>query len=347
LEALGHDPSVLRFAAPPAVYVKLDETSERVYTTYRYKLEEVPVDFSTAAMDRWRDSLQAPAMITDPDAIPATYVVKIADSQFGKPGTDTAIENWKRGVIGHVNTIRNLQALGQSPEGVHVAWMGDETEGIANNYTNQSHIIELNQSQQLELDFDMRVWTLKQYAALGLPISASSVISNHGEFTRNGGKDPVTSRYDNSSTYVARQVKKLFDEAEAFGGPHIDWTIGENDPGVVVELSGERCYFSHMYVEKGRGASTELRTKNAVEKQILGDIPRLGDVRIWFAAHFHHMYSNEFEGKTLFGCPALEAPVGSKEYMKDQFGVWSPPGMLGMLVGSGFEDRGWSNVNVF
>ena len=72
---------------------------------------------------------------------------------------------------------------------------------------------------------------------------------------------------------------------------------------------------------------------------------RLGKVGIWFMAHYHHHYSNEFEGRTLFGCPAIEAEKSS-EYMLDQYGVWSPPGVLGMLVGE-HAHRGWSHLNVF
>jgi hypothetical protein len=276
--------------------------------------------------------------------LPATYPLLIADPQFGKKGTEEAVENYRRGVLGHIAIIEALQAIGRSPERIHTAWMGDESEGVCNNYGNQPHTIELNQSAQLELDFDMRVWTLKELAKLGLPMSASSVISNHGEWTRNGSKDVVTTKGDNASTHIARQVKKLFDEIEPYGGPHIDWTIGGGEPGVTVNLSGVDCYFSHGYIEKGRGNSTETRTRGAIERQILGRTETLGTVPLWFMAHYHHFYTNEFEGRTLFGCPALEAERSS-EYMLDQYGVWSKPGMLGLLVGS-HTSRKWSDLTV-
>lgn len=120
------------------------------------------------------------------------------------------------------------------------------------------------------------------------------------------------------------------------------WTIGEGDPAVTVTLSGVRCYFTHGYVEKGRGTSSETRTRAAIERQILGRTADLGDVPLWYFAHYHHAYSNEFEGRTVWGCPALEAERSS-EYMLNQFGVWSPPGMLGMLVG-GSSGRRWSHA---
>jgi hypothetical protein len=269
-----------------------------------------------------------------------TYVALVADPQLGKKGTAEAIENWKRGLTGHIEQARRLGV-----EGFHIAFMGDEVEGFANNYTNQSATIEMNHSQQLETDFDMRVWSVKEALALGVPVSVSSVISNHGEWTRNGGKDPVTSRGDNSSTHTARLVQKLFAELEQYGIPHVEWYIGDGRPAVTITLSGVKCYFTHGYVEKGRGASTELRAKGAIERQVLGNTDTLGDIRLWFWAHYHHFYSNEFEGRTLFGCPALEAERSS-EWMSEQFGVWSPPGMLGVVV-TDQVDRGWEHCNVY
>lgn len=343
LTACGLNPETTTFLKPPAVTRKIADDGSTVYTTYRYQ----PVDkprIRDWKFDAWRAALPKSEVKAQTVTTPATYLILIADPQLGKKDTEQAAANWRTGILEHIARIRDLTALGRAPERIHIAWMGDETEGVCNNYTNQPHTIELNQTEQLELDFDLRVWTLKQVAELGIPVSASSVISNHGEWTRNGSKDPVTTRADNSSTYVARQVKKLFEEAEQFGGPHITWTIGGSEPGITLNLSGIPCYFSHGYIEKGRGGSTELRTKAAIDRQILGRTDTLGDVKLWFMAHYHHFYSNEFEGRTLFGCPALEAEKSS-EYMLDQFGVWSPAGMLGLLVGEGF-DRGWSGLNV-
>lgn len=312
---------------------------ESVRFTYKRVAQAVgPDGISQETIDAWRDELRTFSADLSSARTDGTYVVLIADPQFGKKGTAQAVENYKRGVTEH---LRRAATLGDS---IHLAWMGDETENVVNSYGNQPHTIELNRSQQLELDFDLRVWTVKEAMRLGKPISASSVISNHGEWTRNGGKDPVTTRNDNASTYVAHQARKLFEELAPFTGVDVEWTIGTEAPGVTVNLGGVECYFSHGYVEKGRGGSTEIRTKSAIERQILGR-RELANVSLWFMAHYHHFYTNEFEGRTLFGCPAIEA-TRSSEYMLDQFGVWSPNGVLGMLV-SDRTGRGWSDVNVF
>lgn len=307
--------------------------------SYKRTKQVIEGGISQEAIEGWRESLRGLGIQWIPSVhTPGTYVILIADPQFGKKGTAQAVENYKRGVKAH------LERAASTGDSIHLAWMGDETENVVNSYGNQPHTIELNRSQQLELDFDMRVWAIKEAMRLGKPISCSSVISNHGEWTRNGGKEPVTTRNDNASTYVAHQVRKLFEELAPFNGVDIEWTIGTEAPGVVVSLGGVDCYFSHGYVEKGRGGSTEIRTKNAIERQILGR-RELADVSIWFMAHYHHFYTNEFEGRTLFGCPALEAEKSS-EYMIDSFGVWSPPGLLGLLVTDAI-DRGWRDLNVF
>lgn len=310
--------------------------------SYSARFRRVTRDMiSPEQVKAWRKALLRDKF---PTPVPArkqgTYVALVADPQLGKKGTAEAEDNWRRGLAAHVEEAR---ALGV--ERFHLAFMGDETEGVANNYTNQAHTIECNQAQQIEKDYDLRIWSIRQALSLGVPVSVSSVISNHGEWTRNGSKDPVTTSNDNASTHVARLVQRFFSELEEYGVPAVEWHIGSGRPGVTVTLSGVECYFSHGYIEKGRGSSTETRTRNAIERQILGNTADLGTTKLWFMAHYHHAYYQEFEGRTLFGCPALEAERSS-EYMLDQFGVWSPPGMLGLVV-TDQNSRGWAHKNIF
>lgn len=333
-----------------------DRDAIQLYS-YSARFRRVNRDMIPAAkIQEWRDHLldrepydlgaSEPTLLDYVSSIPTAYALMVADPQLGKKGTDEAIENWKRGIRQHSAQIVRLQTLGHNIGQLHLAFMGDEHENVANSYTNQPHTIVMNRTEQLELDFDLSVWTIKYLSDLGIPMTASSVISNHGLWTRNDTKEPVTSNNDNSSTYIRRQVKKLFDELAPYdGGPEISWTIGDSTPGVVVDLAGVPAYFSHGFIEKGRGGSTEVKVQNAIERQILGDTDRLGNVPLWFMAHYHHFYTNEFQDRTLFGCPALEAEKSS-EYMRDQYGVWSKPGMLGLLVGTHTERR-FSDVNVY
>lgn len=307
-------------------------------------------------LERWRSVLMQPATVARPafkaaEGTPGTYALWPSDLQLGKPGTAEAVENFQTGIREGLAECQRLVETGVPIEGIHIGWGGDETEGVCNNYANQSYLAELNLAEQLELDTDLRIWAVKEALALGLPLSCSSVVSNHGEWSRNGSKDVETTKSDNASTHIARQVKRLFDELEPHTGQHIDWTIGgahSSDPGLVVTLSGEPVYTSHGHIEKGSGGSTELRTKNAIEKQLLGDMlaeRRLLDVRLFVMAHYHHHYLIEDRGRVIMGLPALEAE-GSSDYMRSAYGVWSPSGVVGMVVGK-FDQRPYRHLNVF
>ena len=331
--------------------------------TYLYaarfrKVNRIDPEMSNAeALRKWRSvMLKSPATRKPkfkPGAgKPGTFTLWPSDLQLGKTGTAKSVQNFQSGITEGLTEAQRLLDAGEPIEGIHIGWGGDETEGIANNYTNQPYIIELDQSDQLELDYDLRMWAIKEALQLGLPISASSVVSNHGEWGRNGGKDVLTSKHDNSSTFIAKMVRKTTNELAATSGfPEIQWTIGADTdvfPGIVLDLSGTKVYSSHGHIEKGRGGSTELRTKNAIEKQILGDVHsdrRLQDVRLYVMAHYHHHYLIEDRGYTILGLPALEDDESSA-YMKEGFGVWSPAGLLTAVVGD-FDLRPYRNLNVF
>lgn len=304
-------------------------------------------EISEETIDSWRTQLKqfSPSSAGNSVGLQGVEFVSIADPQIGKEGTQEALNNWRSKVEANVSSLANELASNSGPRAIHIGFMGDEHENVVNSYSNQSHTIELNRSKQLEVDFDMRVWTIRQYSSLGLPISVSSVISNHGLWTRNGGKGVVTTDGDNSSTHIARQVKKLFDELEPFTGLKIDWTIADESPAVTLDLDGVGVYATHGYIEKGRGGSAEVRMRNAMERQILGRTEELGSTKVYIAAHYHHFYSAHFEGRTIFGCPALEAERSSK-WMYDQYGVWSKPGILTVRIDNSYE-QGWSGVKVY
>jgi hypothetical protein len=105
------------------------------------------------------------------------------------------------------------------------------------------------------------------------------------------------------------------------------------------------AYYSHGYVEQGKGPTVEKKLIDAIEKQIVGRTEELAKVKLIYLAHYHHAWSNDQRGRTFFGDPALEA-LRSSEWVLDQYGQWSNPGMLGMLVGN-HTARKYSHVQVF
>ncbi len=132
----------------------------------RVTRDMVPVE----TVKRWRSNLLRAVKPSARRSGSGTYLMLVADPQIGKKRTEDAVANWKRGVLGHLAEIQRLTDLGFPPAAVHVAFMGDEAEGFASNYASQPHTIELNHSAQLELAFDLMVWTMKQAVSTGLPV---------------------------------------------------------------------------------------------------------------------------------------------------------------------------------
>jgi hypothetical protein len=297
-------------------------------------------------IDSWRAHLQTislwPSKVFHGSGL--TYLMMVADPQLGKPGTQEALGHWTNGVEGHSERVRNLRDAGLPLEKIAVAFMGDEHEGAVGNYASQPYEVEMNYSDQITLDFDMRTWTIRQLLTHGLNIDIASVPSNHGEHTRFGSNKALTSIYDNSSTMVAKLVKKVFDGTEFES--ILNWDIASDRQDANLDLSGIKVNFTHGHVSNGSGPKTGgVSSKNAIEKQILGRTKELVDTTLFVTAHYHHFNIIEDRGRTFFGCPALEAEKSS-QWFYDSAGVWSKPGMLGMVVGTAAGERGWDELAV-
>lgn len=346
LEMWDLSPEHFEVIEPVAMSARDLANGQRLFS-YRAKIRKVEpgANAVTERLTEWRDSLRGFTLPPRRPTVGSTYVIKIADPQIGKKGTFEAIENWQKGVVGHVERVKRLKCSGVPIDCILVAFLGDEHEGVANNYTNQPHTVEMNFSTQLEVDFDLRMWTIKYVrdAIDDINLKVSSVISNHGEFTRNGSKEPVTSKGDNSSTMITRLVKRAFDGIPGY--KETEWLIADGEPAIVTELSGVKTYLSHGYIEKGRGTSPEARQVAAMNAQILGDPLGLGDVKVFLLAHYHHAWSRQDRNFTVFGAPALEAKQSS-EWMMEQYGVWSEPGMAGLLIGTEQGPIGWGEYTI-
>lgn len=306
---------------------------------------EAPIE-DKLDLESWRQHLQQisffPSRTLRTDS--TSYLIMVADPQLGKPGTQEALGHWTKGIEGHAERIQNLIKAGFPIQDIALAFMGDEHEGAVGNYASQPYEIELNYSEQIELDFDMRVWSIRKLLDFNLPISVASVPSNHGEHTRFGGNKALTSIYDNSSTMVANLVKKVFNGSDADN--YLTWEIAQDRQDANLNLSGVKVNFTHGHVSNGSGPKTGgVSAKNAIEKQILGRTAELVDTSIFVTAHYHHFNTIEDRGRTFFGCPALEAERSS-QWFYDSAGVWSKPGMLGFVVGEHVDKRGWTELAV-
>lgn len=343
----GLDPEIFEVIEP--VTMKAWDTPNGRRFSYRARIQkkQISQEFDAKVdIDGWRQTLRnyvdSPLKTVRDRSL--SYLILVADPQLGKPGTQEALDNWRKGIEGHLERIDHLRSIGYPIADIALSFMGDEHEGAVGNYASQPYEVELNYSDQITLDFDTRVWSIRHLLNLGIPIKIGSVPSNHGEHTRFGNSHALTSIYDNSSTMVAELSKRVFDGTPAAN--LLSWYIASDRQDVNLELSGVKANFTHGHIAKGSGSATGgIRSKSAIEKQILGRTPELMDTSLFFSAHYHHFNVIEDRGRTFFGCPALEAEQSSR-WFYDSSGVWSRPGMLGMIVGTGAGKRGWDELSV-
>ncbi len=348
LKVWGLDPDVFEVIQPVTMkaWGKPGEFRYSYAARIQKKAEpEVAIE-DQVDIEGWRHALQSVEYVPSRTfhGTGVSYLMMVADPQLGKPGTQEAVGHWKAGITGHMQRINNLLKVGFPVEKIALAFMGDEHEGAVGNYASQPYEVELNYSDQITLDFDMRTWTIRELLRFGLSLDIASVPSNHGEHTRFGSNKALTSIYDNSSTMVTKLVKQVFNGADAES--YINWDIAGDRQDANLELSGVKVNFTHGHISSGSGPKTGgVSSKNAIEKQILGRTAELVDTSIYVTAHYHHFNVIEDRGRTFFGCPALEAEKSS-QWFYDSAGVWSKPGMLGFVVGKAAGERGWDELAV-
>lgn len=271
---------------------------------------------------------------------PATFVVLWADWQLGKSAsggvkatTERVLESFDK----TANRIKELRKQGRHIQEIAFVNMGDPIEGCDGHYASQTYSVEINQREQLLLTLDLWSQGISMMADLAQKTKFISTISNHGEWTRRGGR-AITTDSDSADVFLADALKRIL-------APHnmIDeWVIPHDQMTITSNLSGLECAFTHGHkmtgkeVEWLRGQSLRLLREN-------GEEPRM-----WFTAHKHHFRAHDYGAFNLFQCPSLDtdgSPSGGSKWYSDISGQWSSPGTLTMLVGA-HDKRGFSDLAV-
>jgi hypothetical protein len=265
---------------------------------------------------------------------PCSFVVHWADWQLGKSaggGVVATIDRVEESFEKTEQRIKQLKKMGKNIEGLVIANMGDPVEGCDGNYASQLFTVELTQREQLLLALDLWTQGIKRLAPLTDHTTFLSVISNHGEWMRRGGKQ-VTSDSDSADAFLADTLQRIF-----AGSDHVDkWIIPHDEMTVQHEVSGVPTAFTHGHKISGKEIDW-LRSQSIRLLREHGTEPRL-----WFTAHKHHVKGEDMGPWWRWQCPSLD---GGSKWFLDMAGVWSTPGTLSMLVGN-HDKRNWSDMEV-
>jgi hypothetical protein len=271
---------------------------------------------------------------------PSTFVVLWADWQLGKSasgGVDGTISRILTSFDKTYYRIKELRKMGRHIEQIAFVNMGDPVESCDGHYSSQTYSVELNQREQLLCALDLWTAGVNRLADMAQKTKFISTLSNHGEWTRRGGR-AITTDSDSADGFLADALKRILKPLNMID----DWHIPHDQMTMQVNLSGMECAFTHGHkisgkeVEWLRSQSLRLLRENEAEP------------RLWFTAHKHHLKIDDFGPFTRIQSPSLDtdgSPSGGSKWFSDISGQWSTPGTLTLLVGE-HDKRGWSDLEV-
>jgi hypothetical protein len=297
-------------------------------------LPDKEIDDIRTYVQKWKSVAKTTAPISSEKG--STLVVCWADQQLGKSaggGTDATVARIIDSYQATIQRVKDLRKIGRNIEKIAIVNMGDPVEGCDGNYASQLFTVELTQRQQLLLAIDLWAQGIRQLTPLAEEAEFISVLCNHGEWMRRGGK-AVTSDSDNAGGFLTDAVKRVLD-----GRPETDklkWNIPHDEMTTTSVLSGIKVAFTHGHKISGK----EVEWLRGQSIKILREEGREPD--IWVTAHKHHLQVQDFGPWYRFQCPSNDG--GSKWYT-DMSGNWSTPGTLTFLVGN-HDPKGWSDMAV-
>lgn len=297
-------------------------------------LPDKEIDDIRTYVQKWKSVAKTTAPISSEKG--STLVVCWADQQLGKSaggGTDATVERIMDSYQATVQRVKDLRKIGRNIEKIAIVNMGDPVEGCDGNYASQLFTVELTQRQQLLLAIDLWAQGIRQLSPLAEEAEFISVLCNHGEWMRRGGK-AITSDSDNAGGFLTDAVKRVLE-----GRPETDklkWNIPHDEMITTSVLSGIKVAFTHGHKISGK----EVEWLRGQSIKILREEGREPD--IWVTAHRHHLQVQDFGPWYRFQCPSNDG--GSKWYT-DMSGNWSTPGTLTFLAGN-HDPKGWSDMAV-
>ncbi|MCT1363325.1 hypothetical protein [Microbacterium sp. p3-SID131] len=268
---------------------------------------------------------------------PVAAILNLSDMQLGKSeggGIDATLDRLYDGLENFQTEVVRQRKHRNVTELVIVN-NGDPFEGIAGNYTSQTHTVQAGLRGQMNLVLD--VWSA--YARELYPAFDKgqfvSVLCNHTEFGRQGGSaKSITSDSDNGGAFLAETLQRVLHATPGFD--HVDFTIPHDEMNVYTTAANVPMGFNHGHKIPGSDAAGFEKWLNG---QARGD-QRAHEARIWVTAHRHNFQAWDLGSTFGFSCPSCD---GGSKWLRDTTGKFSRSGIITFLVGE-HHPLGWSDV---
>lgn len=268
--------------------------------------------------------------VTPPRTGGGAYCLCLADFQTGKA------QEARGGTAELVARVRSIieQARAavavERPAEVFIFELGDVCEGNAN-HTASSQLAanDLSQAEQLEVCARLILEAIAALAPLAPYLRLVCVRSNHGE-ERRGGQ--TVGRGD-FGILVGRTIAAALELAGGEWAGHVRVTTQNAlETGILTHVQGLPIAAFHGHYAKSEKAVPAWIAQQAggVGEHAAGACYRTA--RVVLHGHFHHLRIEQSRGRTIIGCPSLEA---GSAWVERASGEYSAPGAVAFRVRCG------------
>lgn len=268
--------------------------------------------------------------VTPPRTGGGAYCLCLADFQTGKAqeargGTAELVAR----VRAIIEQARAAVAV-ERPAEVFIFELGDVCEGNAN-HTSQSQLAanDLSLAEQLEVCARLILEAIAALAPLVPHLRLVCVRSNHGE-ERRGGQ--TVGRGD-FGILVGRTIAAALELAGGEWAARVRVTTQNAlETGILTHVQGlSIAAFHGHYAKSEKNLPTWIAQQaGGVGEHAAGECFRTA--RVVLHGHFHHLRIEQSRGRTIIGCPSLEA---GSAWVERASGEYSEPGALAFRVRAG------------
>lgn len=326
VERAGFDPAHWALAPRQSGYVTGSDGRRQRVAVVRHEVSPEPEAVA---------KLLASAMPEYPDAIPprtegGAYCLCLADFQCGKA------QEARGGTAELVARVRSIieqaraAVAAERPAEVFIFELGDICEGNAS-HTSQSQLVanDLSQAEQLEVCARLILEAIAALAPLVPHLRLVCVRSNHGE-ERRGGQ--TVGRGD-FGIMTARVVASALELAGGEWAARVRVTTQNAlEPGILthVQCLPIAAFHGHYAKSEKNLPAWIAQQAGGVGEHAAGACYR--EARVVLHGHFHHLRIEQSRGRTIIGCPSLEA---GSAWVERACGEYSEPGALAFRVRAG------------
>lgn len=292
------------------------------------KPENTELDFDVEQLvqevSRWKPSKSQKKQTGE-----LAYVFVPSDQQIGKKqgddGTETTISRLLEMTDEAVQRLKDLRKIGRSIGTVVIALPGDHVEGsVSQNGKLQGQAAsDLGLTEQTRVARRLLLAQIKAFAPLADRIVVPVVNGNHDEVTRQVIADPS----DGWNVEIASAVQDACAENEHLS--HVEFRFPEKShQTLAVDVCGTMLGLFH-------GHQTGSNVMKYLQEQSAGQTA-LGMCDVWVSGHYHNFKCMDVGERLWIQAPTTDP---GSAWFRDRHGLESPPGILTMVIGEGYNPR--------